>query len=1065
MATVWKYVLFLVWLAYILFSALLLFSRGFFLSRDVLNLYSSCKSRNSNKYCDFLHNTSSHIRGDYILDCTEENVISKHLSSKVDNLQYCLNSTNKVIILIIDALRFDFIQYDNNYTSDSLPYKNKLIVVHNLLSKYANSSRLYKFVADPPTTTMQRLNALTTGSLPTFIDIGSNFATSEINEDNLIDQIVNLQKKIVFMGDDTWTSLYPKRFSRQYPFPSFNVWDLDSVDNGIKSHLIKEISRGDWNVIIAHYLGVDHCGHRYGPVHREMTRKLLEMNQYISEVVAEMDNETVLFVIGDHGMTRTGDHGGESEDEVMSAMFVYAPNRVLVSHPSGSETVRQIDLVPTLATILGVPIPFSNVGRVIVGAVPVSGFSRQLSSNWEFVTVALWTNIKQITLYIQEYSKFNDQFPVDKLFKFTEKYKQLRTQLEFISSEDDLKNFILAAEDYLQGVREMCEEVWVQFDSFSMSRGLLLFYIIIVFVYILVEGIPGDKFQNVIEGKFLIFAYGGIFVSFVGVTVLVYLEILTEVELNIYFATCLVSVVLMAIVIVYHWKFISGKWHNTNKVKNKFDVFCRILIVVSVLGLFSNSFVIEEASLVSFLFVSLIWTLLTDMKADNTKKSYKNSNLVTLKSFLYSLRGRVFVSIMLLSLLLRFSACFRKCREEHGCVIEKQIISQTSQCLITIVLTAVFITVSRFCLRSLGNLVGFSPTVFVSRYAPTVIVICSGGFWILQSLPRQTQWKLFEPWQLQILPRTSVFIALGAIVVLYIRPLSIYCMSQRSDSLLLHDNIIPTLFKQLKELLITRTKNNLKGYPVVFGLATAYSAAFINLSIFLILFTALLLGDQMAVSSLLLIMSLGLLTSITAIVRQEKVVLINQLFEVPWWCVIFWGLSTLHFFYATGHQAAFTTLHWNSAFLLSAGRELNSHIMPGILVIANTFCTYIIHSMLLPVLVIAPYTLYAVAPKLAGHLSNSKRAELLLFEQDSLMYRGLFNLSIRYYLFFGFRVFACMLSASIHARHLMVWKIFAPKLIFEGVSLFVVFPSVLAGFILVQRITYNLSQLLQQIQQ
>lgn len=36
---------------------------------------------------------------------------------------------------------------------------------------------------------------------------------------------------IVFMGDSTWTELYPKRFKREYPFPSFNIYDLDTVDN------------------------------------------------------------------------------------------------------------------------------------------------------------------------------------------------------------------------------------------------------------------------------------------------------------------------------------------------------------------------------------------------------------------------------------------------------------------------------------------------------------------------------------------------------------------------------------------------------------------------------------------------------------------------------------------------------------------------------------------------------------------------------------------------------------------------------------------------------------------
>lgn len=39
------------------------------------------------------------------------------------------------------------------------------------------------------------------------------------------------------MGDDTWESLFPKRFHRSLPFPSFNVKDLHTVDDGILQHL------------------------------------------------------------------------------------------------------------------------------------------------------------------------------------------------------------------------------------------------------------------------------------------------------------------------------------------------------------------------------------------------------------------------------------------------------------------------------------------------------------------------------------------------------------------------------------------------------------------------------------------------------------------------------------------------------------------------------------------------------------------------------------------------------------------------------------------------------------
>lgn len=58
-----------------------------------------------------------------------------------------------------------------------------------MLTKYPQNARFMKLIADAPTTTLQRLKGITTGSLPTFIDIGSNFATAEINEDNIIDQV------------------------------------------------------------------------------------------------------------------------------------------------------------------------------------------------------------------------------------------------------------------------------------------------------------------------------------------------------------------------------------------------------------------------------------------------------------------------------------------------------------------------------------------------------------------------------------------------------------------------------------------------------------------------------------------------------------------------------------------------------------------------------------------------------------------------------------------------------------------------------------------------------------
>lgn len=93
----------------------------------------------------------------------------------------------RVVLLIIDALKIDFARFDPNNTAPR-PYENKLPVLDEAVSARPSHGRLYPFRADPPTTTMQRIKGFTTGSLPTFVDVGNNFASSAILEDNLIHQ-------------------------------------------------------------------------------------------------------------------------------------------------------------------------------------------------------------------------------------------------------------------------------------------------------------------------------------------------------------------------------------------------------------------------------------------------------------------------------------------------------------------------------------------------------------------------------------------------------------------------------------------------------------------------------------------------------------------------------------------------------------------------------------------------------------------------------------------------------------------------------------------------------------
>jgi hypothetical protein len=155
------------------------------------------------------------------------------------------------LFVIVDALRFDFTltsapanPADGEQQQQDDYYVNNLPVINELLLHNASNTLLFRFVADAPTTTLQRLKALNTGGIPTFLEAKNNFDSSELSEDNLIGQLRDNGRGTIFMGDDTWAKLFPphkRYFTRCHPFPSFNVKDLHTVDDGVMQHLFPEM--------------------------------------------------------------------------------------------------------------------------------------------------------------------------------------------------------------------------------------------------------------------------------------------------------------------------------------------------------------------------------------------------------------------------------------------------------------------------------------------------------------------------------------------------------------------------------------------------------------------------------------------------------------------------------------------------------------------------------------------------------------------------------------------------------------------------------------------------------
>ena len=315
-------------------------------------------------------------------------ISADHVQAKSCNLTFeSVRQYDRAVVLVIDALRYDFAAFD----SGDAPINTEARFYRNFFSStraFVNDSRggfLFEFVADPPTTTMQRLKALTTGSLPTFIDAGANFATDRISTDSLLSQLQRHDRHAVLAGDDTWLALFPDSFVRSYPASSFDVRDLHTVDNVVAAALPTELARADWSLLVGHFLGVDHCGHRYGPAHTAMEAKLRELDSVVAAALQQIDARTLLVVLGDHGMTATGDHGGASAAECGTAgrsritdppsgSGCVASNRIVAAAcgdaavcavATHAAAVRGAGRSCSHATALGTPIPFGSPGKPI----------------------------------------------------------------------------------------------------------------------------------------------------------------------------------------------------------------------------------------------------------------------------------------------------------------------------------------------------------------------------------------------------------------------------------------------------------------------------------------------------------------------------------------------------------------------------------------------------------------------------------------------------------------------------------------------------------------------------
>ncbi|KAJ1657428.1 major facilitator super transporter protein [Dispira simplex] len=403
---------------------------------------------------------------------------------------------DRLVVMVVDALRYDFV-YSAQFSA--MAFTQQLITSRRALAYIAR--------ATPPTVTMPCLKAITTGSTPNFLDAVLNIAENDptaslASQDNWLWQFQHRRgKRLVLYGDDTWLRLFPDTFVRHDGTSSFYVSDIVEVDHNVTRHLVEEMNSSNWDVMILHYLGLDHVGHLDGPRSPLMAPKQREMDQVVEYLYTELlrsDRErlardphtgpTLFVLLGDHGMNDGGNHGGNSVGETSPAMvFMSSAFDGGVPKTDGTPesdgltmydnvplipiqgAIHQVDLVPTLSLLFNTPIPKNSVGTVLLDLMagwPLPQQVQALRANAHQILDIVKFNYPQFIVYQEEW--LNRDVPCDSLEASStdpvslERIQCYYTRATFHSTSGELVGLSRAL-DYYKWL--------IQYTSASLSRS------------------------------------------------------------------------------------------------------------------------------------------------------------------------------------------------------------------------------------------------------------------------------------------------------------------------------------------------------------------------------------------------------------------------------------------------------------------------------------------------------------------------------------------------------------------------------------------------------------------
>ncbi|GMF53152.1 unnamed protein product [Phytophthora fragariaefolia] len=679
-------------------------------------------------------------------------------------------------------------------------------------------------------------------------------------------------------------------------------------------------------------------------------------------------------------MSADGNHGGASDEETGAALFLYS-KAPLVATAGGdaasddkelheyaqrildsSREVPQVDLVPTLALLSGLPIPFGNLGSVIPSLffVPPTaqtspgGNESSAVAAFESLNRALRLNRDQVRRYLFRYSS-ESKLPeraYDHLEKLFVDIQNVEKRLEQVRSSDngesgsayakaDIPLLLRLHEDlasqqqnYLREALSLGRSIWTQFDLCSMGWGMLVLTWSFLVGMALVKKTANGRSWS--ESRRALGTTAAVGILFFICPASIHLPLLPAAPLSraLVTASCtgLTEMTWRLLVPSKAGALANGESSRiirTRLCPNSAVLVATVTVLLHALALLSNSYIVAEGSVMQFLSATTGLLLLARAQHLGNKR-----NTATLAALMFLFATRVGSAL-----------------EPPNIIKTTTTVERTLAPLGAIAMLAVgsSMKAAEFAGHPLSTLGRF--TVALSVVGNGVCAI----FWVASPI-EATFWRLWLPRSVYL----SLLVTLVCFLVRELRSATRYQnLQSTSDHLLIIWQLIPSFM--------------------------------------------LVLGPTSPLSVLCLVVQCLSFAFVVTCHRSNAPAVFGG--TTPW--ILLWASCSYQAFFTTGHANTFSSLQNAAGFV---GFDIFNFYAAGALLGLNTFGCFALGVLALPWLVL-----------------RSRQSEFFWTTRVPLTFSAYFSLN----------ALVSTLFVALQRRHLMVWAIFAPKFIFDGVVLLV----------------------------